>query len=139
MFNDSLKQNLLFAKPDATDEEIQQALKNAQADFVENMKNGLDTVIGERGMKLSGGEKQRIAIARLFLKNPEILILDEATSALDNKTEALVQKALDTLMKGKTSIVIAHRLSTIQNADKIFLLENGEIVETGKYEELMEQ
>ncbi|RAL55833.1 hypothetical protein BLD25_03260 [Candidatus Gracilibacteria bacterium GN02-872] len=137
LFNDTLRQNMLYAKKDASEKEIFEALEKAEAHFVKKMKDGLDTVIGERGMKLSGGEKQRIAIARLFLKNPKILILDEATSALDNKTEKLVQKALEKLMKGKTSIVIAHRLSTIQNADKIFFLENGEIKESGTYEELI--
>ncbi|ATU05795.1 hypothetical protein BKN14_05180 [Candidatus Gracilibacteria bacterium HOT-871] len=137
LFNDTLRQNMLYAKKDATEEDIYNALEKAEAHFVKKMENGLDSIIGERGMKLSGGEKQRIAIARLFLKNPEILILDEATSALDNKTEKIVQKALEKLMEGKTSIIIAHRLSTIQNADKIFFLENGEIKETGNYDELI--
>ncbi|NVP18110.1 ABC transporter ATP-binding protein [Candidatus Gracilibacteria bacterium] len=137
LFNLSILENLKFAKPNATLKEIKQALIDAQADFVFGLENGLDTIIGERGLKLSGGEKQRISLARLFLKNPEILILDEATSALDNKTEKLIQKALDKLMKGRTSIVIAHRLSTIQNSDNIFMLENGKIVESGKYDELM--
>ncbi|PZM86327.1 hypothetical protein DLH72_01160 [Candidatus Gracilibacteria bacterium] len=137
LFNDTLRQNLLYAKQDAKEEELFDALDKAEASFVKKLENGLDTIIGERGLKLSGGEKQRIAIARLFLKNPEILILDEATSALDNKTEKLVQKALDKLMEGKTSIIIAHRLSTIQNSDKIFFLESGEIKEIGNYNELM--
>ncbi|MDD2907380.1 MAG: ABC transporter ATP-binding protein [Candidatus Gracilibacteria bacterium] len=137
LFNLSILENLRFAKPKATLKEVKQALIDAQADFVFTLENGLDTVIGERGLKLSGGEKQRISLARLFLKNPEILILDEATSALDNKTEKLIQKALDKLMKGRTSIVIAHRLSTIQNSDNIFVLENGKIVESGNYDELM--
>lgn len=128
---------MLYAKKDASEKEIFEALEKAEAHFVKKMKDWLDTVIWERWMKLSWWEKQRIAIARLFLKNPEILILDEATSALDNKTEKLVQKALEKLMKGKTSIVIAHRLSTIQNADKIFFLENWEIKESGTYEELI--
>ncbi|MDD3793987.1 MAG: ABC transporter ATP-binding protein [Candidatus Gracilibacteria bacterium] len=137
LFNLSILENLRFAKPKASLKEIKQALIDAQADFVFDLENGLDTVIGERGLKLSGGEKQRISLARLFLKNPEILILDEATSALDNKTEKLIQKTLDKLMKGRTSIVIAHRLSTIQNSDNIFMIENGKIVESGNYEELM--
>ena len=137
LFNDTLRQNMLYAKKDASEKEIFEALEKAEAHFVKKMKDWLDTVIWERWMKLSWWEKQRIAIARLFLKNPEILILDEATSALDNKTEKLVQKALEKLMKGKTSIVIAHRLSTIQNADKIFFLENWEIKESGTYEELI--
>lgn len=137
LFNLSITENLKFAKQDASDEEIKTALKNANAEFVYNLTKWLDTVIWERWLKLSWWEKQRISIARLFLKNPEILILDEATSALDNKTEKLIQKALDKLMKWRTSIVIAHRLSTIQNADKIFLLENWKIVEEWNYEELM--
>ncbi|RKW23820.1 ABC transporter ATP-binding protein [Candidatus Gracilibacteria bacterium] len=137
LYNDTLRQNMLYANPKASEKEIFEALEKAEANFVKKLENGIDTIIGERGLKLSGGEKQRIAIARLFLKNPKILILDEATSALDNKTEKLVQKALEKLMKGKTSIVIAHRLSTIQNADKIFFLENGEIKESGTYEELI--
>ncbi|NUJ97593.1 ABC transporter ATP-binding protein [Candidatus Gracilibacteria bacterium] len=139
LFNLSIKENLLFAKPKATKEDLETALKKAQCNFVFDFKDGLDTIIGERGLKLSGGEKQRLSIARLFLKNPEILILDEATSALDNKTEKLVQKALDTLMKGRTSIIIAHRLSTIQDADIVFVLEKGKLVEVGKYEELIEK
>ena len=139
LFNDTLRQNMLYAKKDASEKEIFEALEKAEAHFVKKMKDWLDTVIWERWMKLSWWEKQRIAIARLFLKNPKILILDEATSALDNKTEKLVQKALEKLMKGKTSIVIAHRLSTIQNADKIFFLENWEIKESGTYEELIDK
>lgn len=129
LFNLTIRENLLFAKPDATDDEIKTALENASAQFVYKLENGLDTKIGERGLKLSGGEKQRISIARLFLQNPEILVLDEATSALDNKTEKIIQKSLDRLMEGKTAIVIAHRLSTIQGVDKIFMLENGDIIE----------
>lgn len=137
LFNDTLRQNLLYAKENATEEEIWNALENANAWFVKKLNLWLDTVIWERGLKLSWWEKQRIAIARLFLKNPEILILDEATSALDNKTEKQVQKALDNLMKWKTSIIIAHRLSTIQNAEKIFFLEEWIIKETGTYDELI--
>jgi len=137
LFNTTIKENLLFANPKASINDIKKALKNAEANFVFDFKDWLDTIIWERWLKLSWGEKQRLAIARLFLKNPKILILDEATSALDNKTEKLVQKALDKLMKGRTSIVIAHRLSTIQNADKIFMLENWTIVESWNYDELM--
>ena len=137
LFNDTVLNNLLFAKPKATKKEIQNALKKAEANFVLDFEKWLNTVIWERWLKLSWWEKQRLSIARLFLKNPKILILDEATSALDNKTEKLIQKALDKLMKWRTSIVIAHRLSTIQNADKIFMLENGKIVESWKYDELM--
>lgn len=139
LFNLSIEENLKFANPKATKKEIEIALKNAQADFVFWLKDGIKTVIWERGLKLSGGEKQRISIARLFLKNPEILILDEATSALDNATEKKIEKALKKLMKWKTSIIIAHRLSTIQHADIICMLENGKIVESWNYEELMKK
>ncbi|MCH8518702.1 ABC transporter ATP-binding protein/permease [Candidatus Gracilibacteria bacterium] len=137
LFNLSIRDNLLFAKEDASEKELHKALKNAQADFVFNLPEGIDTIIGERGLKLSGGEKQRISIARLFLKNPEILILDEATSALDTATEKKIDLALKKLMKGKTSIIIAHRISTIRHADAICVLESGKIVELGQYEELM--
>lgn len=139
LFNLSILENLKFAKPNASKKEIIQALKDAQADFVFDMKDWLNTIIWERWLKLSWWEKQRISLARLFLKNPEILILDEATSALDNKTEKLIQKALDKLMKWRTSIVIAHRLSTIQNSDNIFVLENWKIVESWNYVELMDK
>ncbi len=137
LFNLSIKDNLLFAKENATEKEIEKALKLANAEFVYSLKEWINTIIWERWLKLSWWERQRISIARLFLKNPEIIILDEATSALDNKTEKLIQKSLDTLLKWKTSIIIAHRLSTIQNADKIFMLENWKIVEEWNYEELM--
>lgn len=106
-------------------------------DFISTLQDGLDTIIGERGVLLSGGQKQRVAIARAFLKNSPILILDEATSALDNKAESVVQKAIDNLMKDKTVFVIAHRLSTIQNADKIVVINQGEIVEAGTHEDLL--
>lgn len=138
LFNLSIKENLLFAKPNASDEEIKKALNDAQANFVFDLDKWLETVIWERWLKLSGWEKQRISIARLFLKNPKLLILDEATSALDNKTEKLIQKALDKLMKWRTSIVVAHRLSTIKNSDKIHVLKKWKIIETWNYEELME-
>lgn len=137
LFNLSIEENLKFANPKATQKQIKQALINAEANFVFDLKDGIKTVIWERGLKLSGGEKQRISIARLFLKNPEILILDEATSALDNITEKKIEKALRKLMKWKTSIIIAHRLSTIMHADMIYMLENGSIVEQWSYIELM--
>lgn len=137
LFNSSIKENLLYANPKASKNELEQALKKAEANFVFDLKEGIDTVIWERWLKLSGWEKQRLSIARLFLKNPKILILDEATSALDNKTERLVKKALDNLMKWRTSIIIAHRLSTIQGVDRIYMLENGKIVEAWNYNELM--
>lgn len=139
LFNLSIEENLKFANPKATKKQIIEALNNAEAQFVFDLKDWIKTVIGERGLKLSGGEKQRISIARLFLKNPEILVLDEATSALDNVTERKIEKALKKLMKWKTSIIIAHRLSTIQHVDTIFMLENGVIVESWNYKELMKQ
>ncbi|MFA5916600.1 MAG: ABC transporter ATP-binding protein [Candidatus Gracilibacteria bacterium] len=137
LFNTTILENLRFAKPNATSKEIEDALVKAKASFVFTTEKGLNSIIGERGLKLSGGEKQRISIARIFLKNPEILILDEATSALDNKTEIEIQKSINELLKGKTSIIIAHRLSTIKKVDKIFVIENGKIVESGNYEELI--
>ena len=138
LFSGTIRENILLGKPDATEEEIQNAVKMAFLDeFVATLENGLDTIIGERGVLLSGGQKQRVAIARAFLKDAPIIILDEATSALDNKAEAIVQKAIDNLMKEKTVFVIAHRLSTIQNADKIVVINQGEIVESGTHEELL--
>lgn len=137
LFNDTIRENLLYAKSNATEQELINAIKLAKADFVLKLEDWLDTIIWERWLKLSWWEKQRLSIARIILKNPQILILDEATSALDNKTEVEVKKSLDNLMKWKTSIIIAHRLSTVQNADKILVLENWEVVEAGKYEELM--
>ncbi|MDD5212810.1 MAG: ABC transporter ATP-binding protein [Candidatus Gracilibacteria bacterium] len=139
LFNTSILENMQFAKVDATKEEIESALHKAKANFVFSSEKGLDTIIGERGLKLSGGEKQRLNIARIFLRNPEILILDEATSALDNKTEMEIQKSLEELLEGKTSIIIAHRLSTIKKVDRIFVLDKGKIVETGTYSELIDK
>lgn len=138
LFNSSIKENILYGKPDASEEEVILAAKRANIhDFVMGLENGYDTVIGERGVKLSGGQKQRLSIARVFLKNPPILILDEATSALDNTTEILIQKSLDELCKGRTTIVVAHRLSTIKNADKIAVIDNGRMVEIGNHEQLI--
>lgn len=137
LFNTSIIENLKFAKIDASKKEIEDALKKAKADFVFTLEKWIDTVIWERWLKLSGWEKQRLNIARLFLKDPEILILDEATSALDNTTEKEIQTALNELMKGRTSIIIAHRLSTIKHVDTIFMLENGEIIEKWTYDELI--
>lgn len=137
LFNLSIEENLLFANPKATNKEIELALKHTEAEFVFKLPEWLKTIIWERWLKLSWWEKQRISIARLFLKNPKILILDEATSALDNKTEKLIQRALDELMKWKTSIVIAHRLTTIKHIDRIFMLEKWKIVEQWNYEELI--
>lgn len=137
LFNMSIRENLLFASPKASDKKIQEALSQAEANFVFDLEKWLDTVIWERGLKLSGWEKQRLSIARLFLKNPEILILDEATSALDNKTEKAIQKALDKLMKWRTSIIVAHRLTTIMDVDNILFIEDGAVVESGNYKELI--
>lgn len=138
LFNDSVRNNVGLGKENATDEEIIDALKIANAwEFVKDLPLGLDTNIGDSGNKLSGGQKQRLSIARAVLKNPPIMILDEATSALDTESERLVQKALENMMKNRTSIVIAHRLSTIQNADKIVVMQKGQIVEQGKHEELL--
>ncbi|MGB8704956.1 MAG: ABC transporter ATP-binding protein [Gillisia sp.] len=138
LFNDTIKNNVALGKKDASEQEIIAALKIANAwEFVKELPKGLETNIGDSGNKLSGGQKQRISIARAVLKNPPIMILDEATSALDTESEKLVQKALENMMKNRTSIVIAHRLSTIQNADKIVVMQKGEIVEQGKHEELL--
>ena len=138
LFSGTIRENILSGRPDATDDEIKEVLKLVYLeDFVSSLENGLDTEIGERGATLSGGQKQRIAIARALLKNAPIVILDEATSALDNKSEAVVQKAVENLMKNRTVFVIAHRLSTIKNAQKIVVMNDGEIVETGTHEELL--
>jgi len=140
LFDGTLKENLLFVKPEASDEELEDALKSAHVkEFVDRFENGIETVIGERGVKLSGGQRQRVAIARALLANPELLLLDEATSSLDTESEALIQQSLATLTKGRATIVIAHRLSTIRNADKIIVLEKGRIVEQGTHEALFEQ
>lgn len=138
LFSGTIKENILLGNQNATDEQLQNAIKMAYLDeFVASLKDGLNTQIGERGILLSGGQKQRVAIARAFLKNAPILILDEATSALDNKAEAIVQRAIDNLMQDKTVFVIAHRLSTIQNADRIAVINQGELVELGNHNELM--
>lgn len=140
LFNDTIKYNISYGKLDATDEEIENAAKAANAHkFISKMPNGYNTLIGERGMKLSGGEKQRIAIARAMLKNPPILVLDEATSALDTESEKLVQEAIDTLMKNRTVILIAHRLSTVRNADQIIVIDRGVVAEVGKHQELLDK
>ena len=138
LFNDTIKSNIALGRPDATDEEIVEACKIANAhNFIMESPEGYDTNIGDRGAKLSGGQRQRLSIARAVLKNPEFLILDEATSALDTESEKLVQDALTKLLKGRTSVVIAHRLSTIMNADRIFVVDEGRIVEEGTHDELL--
>lgn len=138
LFSESVKMNILMGNPFATDEEVIQAAKAANAhDFIMELPNGYDTKVGERGVKLSGGQKQRVAIARVFLKNPPILVLDEATSALDLESEHLIQEALDKLAKDRTTFIVAHRLATITHADRIVLIEYGEITEIGTHEELM--
>jgi len=140
LFNESVRDNIRYGKMDATDLEIENAAKAAFAyDFICGFPNGFDTLIGELGSRLSGGEKQRICIARALIKDAPILILDEATSALDSQAERVVQKALENLMRGRTSFVIAHRLSTIDYASRIILLKNGGILEQGTHEELMAQ
>lgn len=138
LFSGSILENIRFGRPDATDTEVMEAAQKANAwEFISTFPEQLATEVGDRGIQLSGGQKQRIAIARAILKNPSILILDEATSALDSTSERLVQEALDVLMKGRTSIVIAHRLSTIRQADQILVLQDGQIMEQGKHDELM--
>jgi subfamily B ATP-binding cassette protein MsbA len=140
LFEGTIRENILFPRPNATENELQQAVKAAFVhEFTDRFELGLDTVIGERGVKLSGGQRQRIAIARAILANPRILILDEATSNLDTQSESYIQNSLRTLMQGRTTFVIAHRLSTIRQADQILVVEDGEIVERGKHEELIEK
>jgi ATP-binding cassette subfamily B protein len=139
LFHDTIKNNLLYAKKDASEEEIWSALTSAQiADFVKSLPDKLDTIVGDRGYRLSGGEKQRIAIARVFLKQPRVVILDEATAHLDNENEAAVQVALATVLQGRTSVVIAHRLSTIINAEQIAVIKEGKVIAIGNHNELLE-
>ena len=138
LFHETIAENLRYAKNDATEDEMRTACESAQIwDLIKSLPNGLDTMVGERGHRLSGGEKQRLAIARLLLKSPAVVILDEATAHLDSENEALVQAALQSALKGRTSIVIAHRLSTVRDADQILVLEKGQIVERGKHDELV--
>jgi ATP-binding cassette subfamily B protein len=140
LFHDTIAANLKYARPDATDEEMRAACEAANiSEFIESLGDGYDTVVGERGYRLSGGEKQRIAIARVILKDPSILVLDEATSHLDTRSEALIQDALEYLMQGRTSVVIAHRLSTVKAADKILVIDEGRLVESGTHAELLER
>ncbi len=138
LFEGTIKENILFSRPNATNEELEQAVKSSYVDeFTDRFEKGLETIIGERGVKLSGGQKQRISIARALLANPKILILDEATSNLDVESELMIQKSLATLISGRTTFIIAHRLSTIQRADQILVLDNGTIIERGNHQELL--
>ena len=140
LFNDTIRANLLYARPDATEAEMEAACRAANIhDFIADLPDGYDTVVGNRGYRLSGGEKQRLAIARVILKDPRILVLDEATSSLDSHSEALIQEALERIMQGRTSLVIAHRLSTILAADIILVLDHGRLVEQGTHAELLAQ
>jgi subfamily B ATP-binding cassette protein MsbA len=139
LFGGSVRENILYGKLDATEDELVSASKSANAhDFIQQLEKGYDTLVGEKGVKLSGGERQRIAIARALLKNPKILVLDEATSALDNRSESLIQEAMDRLKTDRTTFIIAHRLSTVRNADKIIVLDKGCVAETGRHDELIE-
>ena len=138
LYEGTIKENILFARADASEKDLLKAVKGAYVDeFTDRFDNGLDTIIGERGVKLSGGQRQRISIARALLADPKIIILDEATSNLDTESESYIQKSLGLLMKDRTTFVIAHRLSTIQQADQILVIENGNIVERGKHDELI--
>ena len=140
LFAGTIYENIIYGRPDATAEEVAQAARRAEIyDDIMAMPHGFDTYVGERGVMLSGGQKQRISIARIFLKNPPILILDEATSALDAVTEAAIQESFDALARGRTTLIIAHRLSTIRNADRIIVVDGGQIREEGTHETLMEK
>ena len=140
LFDGTIRENIIYGKPDATEVELNIAVKISNLkSFISTLPDGLDTEVGERGVLLSGGQKQRISIARVFLKDPEILILDEATSSLDNESESLIQEVLCQLSKNRTTIIIAHRLSTIMKADKIYVMKNGEIVEEGTHQQLLEK
>jgi ATP-binding cassette subfamily B protein len=140
LFNHSIEHNIRYAKLDATDEEVKQAAKHANIhDFISSLPEGYQTIVGERGLKLSGGEKQRIAIARVILKNPRILVFDEATSSLDSRSEQLILEALKAVAEKHTTLVIAHRLSTIIDADNIIVLDKGEVVEQGSHQQLLEK
>jgi ABC-type multidrug transport system fused ATPase/permease subunit len=138
LFGGTIRENIEYGKPGATEEEVTEAARKANAtEFIDRFPEGLNTIVGDRGIQLSGGQRQRIAIARAILKDPDILILDEATSSLDAESESLVQSALELLMKNRTSIIIAHRLSTIRKADKIIVIDRGQVMETGKHDELI--
>ena len=134
LFDDTVKNNIAYAKPGATDEEIREACKHAASnEFIERLPQGYDTIIGENGVRLSGGQKQRLSIARAILKESPIILLDEATSSLDAESEQILQNAINNLTKNKTTLVIAHRLSTIHSADKIFVMKNGRVINSGNH------
>lgn len=140
LYEGTIRENILFPRPDASETELMEAVKGAYVhEFTDRFDDGLETVIGERGVKLSGGQRQRISIARALLANPKVIILDEATSNLDTESETFIQKSLQSLMNDRTTFVIAHRLSTIQQADQILVIEEGQIVESGKHQELLDQ
>jgi len=140
LFDGTIRENIMFPRPHSTEEQLQAAIKAAHVkEFTDRFEEGLETVIGERGVKLSGGQRQRVAIARAILADPRILILDEATSNLDTESEAFIQESLNRLMKGRTTLVIAHRLSTIRQADQILVVEKGEIMERGNHDTLIEK
>jgi ATP-binding cassette subfamily B protein/subfamily B ATP-binding cassette protein MsbA len=140
LFSDTIGENIAYGRPGASKEEIEQAARDANAhDFIRRLPNGYDTVLGERGAKISGGERQRIAIARAFLRDAPILILDEPTSSIDYRTETVILDALDRLMRGRTTVMIAHRLATIQHDDKILVLDEGRLVESGTHDELLDR
>ena len=140
VYHDTVMQNLLYARPAATQEEVEQACRNAQLyDAIMGMPWGFNTIVGERGYRMSGGERQRLAIARVILEDPQIIVLDEATSSLDSISEHLIQRALEPLLRERTALVIAHRLSTVLNADQILVVDGGRIVERGRHQELLEQ
>ena len=138
LFHGTVRENLSYGRPDATQEELVEAARLAEAlDIIEALPDGWDTTVGERGQKLSGGQRQRLSIARAILKDPPILVLDEATSAVDNETEAAIQRSMQRVTQGRTTLVIAHRLSTVRNAHRIHVLDAGEVVEAGTHEELI--
>ena len=140
LFDTTIRDNIQFGRPEASEAEIIEAAKEANIyEFIQSLPDGLDTQVGEHGVRLSGGQKQRIAIARVFLKNPSLLIFDEATSALDNQSEALVQEAMEKLCRNRTTVIIAHRLSTVKHADVIYCLRAGKVVEHGTHAALLAQ
>jgi subfamily B ATP-binding cassette protein MsbA len=138
LFSGTVRENIAFGRPDASDADIARAARAAHAmEFIENFTAGMDTRVGERGVKLSGGQRQRIAIARVFLKDPAVVILDEATSSLDSESERLVEKAMEELLRGRSTLIIAHRLSTVRRADRVVVLDAGRVIEEGSHTQLL--